>query len=84
MQTIQALLNRIRWDPGLSQADFEVGFVDKIAHRQIRIPFKSMQFFADEHFFFHYLDEEGMEHQVPFHRIKSVYQDGELIWHREH
>ncbi|MCK5091651.1 MAG: DUF504 domain-containing protein [Gammaproteobacteria bacterium] len=37
-----------------------------------------------EHFFFHYIDDEGTEHSVPFHRIKSVYKDGERIWHREH
>ena len=84
MQTIQDLINRIRWDPGLTLSDFEIGIIDKLAHCQVRIPFQAMQFFAGEHFFFHYLDEDGVEHQVPYHRIKSVYKDGELIWHREH
>ena len=84
MQTIQALLNRIRWDPEFSQAEFEIGFLDKLVQHQIRIPFQSMHFLESDHFFFHYLDEDGVEHQVPFHRIKSVYKNGELIWHREH
>lgn len=84
MQTILDLLNRIRWDSEFSQGSFEIGFDDHVAHQHIRIPFDAMQFDMHDHFFFHYYDEEGEGHDVPLHRIKSVYKDGELIWHREH
>lgn len=84
MQSIQDLLNRIRWDPEFSQGDFEIGFLDHCEDHEIRIHFKAMGFDTQDHFFFHYFDKEGVEHDVPLHRIKSVYQDGQLIWHREH
>lgn len=84
MQTIQELLNRIRWDPEFSRGQFEIGFDDHIEHRQIRISFDVMRFDTSDHFFFHYYDDDGVEHDVPLHRIKSVYKDSQLIWHRDH
>jgi len=84
MQPIQELIDRIHWDPEFSQGDFEIGFLDKLEHREIRMPFDTLHFEKGDHFFFYFLDSEGVEHQVPFHRIKSVYKNGELIWHREH
>lgn len=41
-------------------------------------------FAQGDHYFFHYMDENDIEHDVPFHRIKAVYKNGQLIWHREH
>lgn len=84
MQPIQELISKIRWDPVYAECEIEIGFLDKLAHREIRIPFKNIQFVPGDHFFFHYADSQGEAHQVPLHRIKSVYQDGRLIWHREH
>jgi uncharacterized protein (UPF0248 family) len=37
----------------------------------------------DNHFCFDVTDEEGVAHSVPYHRVKEVWQDGELIWRRE-
>ena len=84
MQTIQDLLNKIRWDPNFSQGHFEIGFDDHVEQCLVRIAFDAMQFDQKDHFFFHYFDQDGTEHDVPLHRIKSVYKNGELIWHREH
>ena len=84
MQTIQDLLNRIRWDENYSRGYFEIGFDDHQANDLVRVPFETLQFDIHDHFFFHYYDENGEEHDVPLHRIKSVYKNGELIWHREH
>lgn len=39
---------------------------------------------ADSHFCFEVTDEDGITHSVPYHRVKEVWKDGELIWHREH
>jgi len=55
MQPIHELLNRIHWDKDFAQADFIIGFYDRVE-----------------------------EHSVPLHRIKEVFGNGELIWHREH
>ena len=32
---------------------------------------------------FQVTDEDGELHNVPFHRVRDVYRDGKLIWHRE-
>ena len=50
----------------------------------IRLPFRNIVFAQGDHYFFHYMDENDIEHDVPFHRIKAVYKNGQLIWHREH
>lgn len=39
---------------------------------------------ADSHFCFEVKDEDGIARSVPYHRVKEVWKDGELIWHREH
>ncbi|MCK4950666.1 MAG: DUF504 domain-containing protein [Gammaproteobacteria bacterium] len=84
MQTIRELLDRIHWDQEFGKGEFELGFFDRIEQKIIRLPLKKIQLIPKDHYFFHYIDDEGTEHSVPFHRIKSVYKDGERIWHREH
>lgn len=84
MQPIHELLNRIHWDPEFGKGDFELGFLDKLEGKIIRLPFLKITFVAGDHYFFHYTDQEGEDHNVPFHRIKAVYKNGALIWQREH
>lgn len=84
MQPIHEILNRIHWDPEFGKGEFEIEFLDRLEHDLIRLPLKEVVFVPDEHYFFHYLDQEGIEHSVPLHRIKSVYKNGECIWHRSH
>lgn len=78
------MLNRIRWDTEFAQGAFEIGFLDHVQAREVRIPFDAMSFDSHDHFFFYYVDDQGEGHEVPFHRIKSVYKNGHRIWHREH
>jgi len=84
MQPVHELLNRIHWDAEFGKGEFELWFLDHVGQQLVKLPFREITFFPGDHYFFHYLDEEGEEHSVPFHRIKSVYKNGELIWHREH
>ena len=84
MQPVHELLNRIRWDPKYGRSEFEIGYLDRVAGTLIRVPFTRLIFPKDEHFSFSIIDSEGELHNVPFHRVKQVYRDGELIWHREH
>ena len=84
MQTIRELLDRIHWDSDFSQAEFEIGFLDHQVAQEVRLPFARLEFAPKEHFFFYYYDEDGELHSVPLHRIKSVYKNGQRIWHREH
>lgn len=84
MQPIQELLARIHWDPEFGKGEFELGFLDHLESAIIRLPFRRITFAPGDHYFFHYIDDEGTEHSVPFHRIKDVYKNGERIWHRKH
>lgn len=84
MQPIHELLKRIQWDSEFGKGEFELGFYDRVEANIIRMPFREITFELGDHYLFHYVDEEDEEHSVPFHRIKAVYKNGELIWHREH
>lgn len=84
MQPIHELLNRMHWDEEFAKGDFELGFLDRVEEKIIRLSFRNIVFAQGDHYFFHYMDENDIEHDVPFHRIKAVYKNGELIWHREH
>ncbi len=82
MLPIQDLLNRIRWDKGFGAASFEIGYIDHIERKIMRIPFKKIHFEAGNHFSFELENEIGEISTIPFHRVREVYQDGVLIWQR--
>ena len=84
MIPVQKLLNRIRWDEEYAKSDYLIGYYDRSEDRIIRIRFRELAFPPDDHFSFQLMDEEGELHDVPYHRVKEVYRDGVLIWHREH
>lgn len=84
MQPIQELLNRIRWDDEFAKADFRVGYYDRLEHRLIQIPFRELYFDPADHFAFQILDEEGVVHNIPLHRVKELYRNGEIIWQRDY
>ena len=83
MIPIQDLLNRIRWDKGFAQGEFSIGYYDRILDEIITVPLKMVDVTHGDHYFaFRFFDDEGEEHSVPFHRIREVRKDGELIWQR--
>lgn len=84
MQTVKELLDRIRWDEHLRQERFEVGYLDRVENKIIRVAFKELNFPSDDQFCFEVVDENEDVHSIPYHRVKEVYQNGKLIWHREH
>jgi len=84
MQPIHELLNRIQWDKDFAQANFIIGFYDRVEQHIIRKPLKEVHFEQNDHYFFYFHDDEDQDHSVPLHRIKEVFRNGELIWHREH
>ena len=82
MMPIHELLNRIHWDPAFGAARFRLGYIDRLAgglvHGDLREPFLR----EGEHFSVILWDENGEPHEVPLHRIREVWRDGELIWQR--
>lgn len=83
MIPIQQLLNRIKWDKSFSVGRFEIAYYDRVEKRNIRIPMEDIFFDEADHFTFQCIDPEGETHTVPLHRIREVFKDGRLIWHRE-
>ena len=82
MKTAQEILNQIRWDDRLTADSFAIGYYDRVEDEIVRVAFKEIQFPDDHHFLFEVVDEEGDLHSIPYHRVKEIYQNGRLIWHR--
>jgi uncharacterized protein (UPF0248 family) len=84
MTPIHELLHRIRWDPAFAAASFVLGYYDRVDDRLVQVPISRVHLVPGEHFAFQVTDADGFTHEVPFHRVKDVYRNGERIWHREH
>lgn len=84
MTPVQDILNRIRWDQSWADDDFKIGYYDRVEQQVIIVPFKEIHFPRDDHFSFEVIDQEGEFHSVPYHRVKAIYRNSRLIWHREH
>ncbi|WP_455219656.1 DUF504 domain-containing protein [Kaarinaea lacus] len=82
MKTAQEILSQIRWDEHLTADSFIIGYYDRMEDTIIKVAFKEIRFPDDHHFMFEVIDEEGGLHSIPYHRVKEIYQDGRLIWHR--
>ena len=82
MTPIHELLARIRWDPEFGAAKFEIGYHDRIADAEIRVPLEHICFVDGERYAFEAIESDGTVHTIPYHRVRSVWRDGELIWHR--
>ncbi len=82
MIPIHELLNRIRWDTEFGKAEFIIAYYDRKSGENLWIPFTRLTFPEGEHFAFTLIDEEGAVHHIPYHRVREVFRNGELIWHR--
>ena len=82
MITIKALLDRIRWDREFGRGEFMIGYYDRVRRRVILVPLADLTIDPADHFAFYVSDENRETHHVPFHRVRQVFKNGELIWHR--
>ena len=82
MMPIHELLSRIRWDREFARGSFQLGYYDRAEARVILVPFAGVSFPADSPKAFEIADAEGQAHRIPFHRVREVYRDSQLIWHR--
>lgn len=83
MIPLQDLLNRIRWDRDFGKGRFELGYYDRIEERIITVPWQEVILSEGDHFAFQLIGPEGESLSVPFHRVRRIYKDGQLIWDRE-
>jgi len=79
---IEELLDRIRWDQEFGKGDFEIGYEDHIEEKIIRVLFQNIVFKKGNHSSFQVVNVECEIRTIPFHRVREVYKDGNLIWHR--
>ncbi len=84
MIPIHEVLSRIRWDRQFGEGDFVIGYYDRVEDAVIRVPMRELFFPPDNHFAFDLIDRDGALHSIPLHRIREVYRNDKLIWHRAH
>lgn len=84
MIPIQEILSRIRWDETFGKARFTLGYFDRVDHQIKFVPFEALHFDKADHFRFKIIDGEGQTRSIPFHRVREIYRNGELIWQRPH
>lgn len=82
MQPIHELLARIRWDADFSKSRFVVGYWDRVRHAVLHAELREIAWDAENPSFFDLVDDEGVLHAIPFHRVREVWRDGALIWQR--
>lgn len=82
MIPIHALLSRIRWDESFGKHRFIIGYWDRIEKHILHVDLREVTWDRDNPGFFDVVDEDGITHSIPFHRVREVWQDGELIWQR--
>jgi protein-L-isoaspartate(D-aspartate) O-methyltransferase len=83
MVPIHTLLQRIRWDAEFGRAEFTISYLDRVAHRVVTLPLERIELEPGNHFSFGAIEDDGSRHEVPFHRVRELHRNGELIWHRE-
>ena len=49
----------------------------------MRVPFERLAFAEDHRSAFEAVEDDGSVHSVPFHRVRAVWRDGELVWSRQ-
>ncbi|MCC6610520.1 MAG: DUF504 domain-containing protein [Burkholderiales bacterium] len=82
MIPIHELLARIRWDPAFGRARFAIGYWDRVTGAEVKVPLERIQVAPGSHFSFEAIEADGTLHTVPFHRVRTVWRDGELVWSR--
>ena len=82
MIPIHEVLSRIRWDRDFGRGRFEIGYYDRMAGTIRRVALQEIVFPPAERQVFEMADETGQLQRIPFHRVREVYRNGQLIWKR--
>lgn len=82
MIPIHELLSRIRWDKEFARGQFEIGYFDRHERVVHRVALQHVTFPEDAHHAFEVVDASGQARRIPFHRVREVVKDGQVIWQR--
>ncbi len=79
---LQELLHRVKWDAQFARSMFAVGYYDRVAREERVVPFASISIDPGGRSFT-LVDADEVAAQIPLHRVRTVYQDGRVIWRRQ-
>ena len=82
MTPVHELLARIRWDPAFGRGRWEIAYLDRTQPTLVHVALEEVNVDASIGFAFDVIDEEGVTHTIPYHRVRQVWRDGELVWSR--
>ena len=82
MIPINQVLSKIRWDEEYSKGHrFEIGYLDKVLGASVTVLVTDIILEKGNSFSFTIMNENE-EITIPFHRVRTVYCDGKIIWDR--
>lgn len=84
MIPLHELLSRIRWDADFGRGEFRVGYLDHVRGGLVYVALGELRQEPDSLSCFEVTDADGHAHSIPYHRVKEVWKNGELIWRRTH
>lgn len=76
MRTIKEILNKILWDENIKKENYELFYLDRKENKLIKIKTEDILKVEDNLLV-------TKNRLIPLHRIKKVYEKGELIWFRK-
>jgi uncharacterized protein (UPF0248 family) len=79
---VHDLLSRIRWDPAFGRGHWELAYLDRVQATLVRLPLDQLRTDDTNGFAFEVMDEDGVTHYIPYHRIRMVWHNGEVVWAR--
>ncbi len=82
MVSIVDLLNRIRWDKEFGKGEFVIGYENHMLDHYVYVTFEEILFEEGDHFSFQLKNEMDELITIPFHRVREVLKDNEIIWQR--
>jgi uncharacterized protein (UPF0248 family) len=59
-----------------------IGYWDRVEQKILHADLREIARDADNPGLFDLIDEDGVNHNIPFHRVREVWRDGALIWQR--
>jgi len=82
MTPIQELLHRIQWDREFGRAYFEIGVLDRVEGRIVRVPFREVRVTRGGRPVLETAGPDGVVRTIPLHRVREVLRDGVVVWQR--
>lgn len=79
MISIRDLLNKIKWDPQETPEDYVFYYYDRVEKKLKELRFEDIKEVSEN---FMLMEKEGIEAEIPLHRIKKVMRKGIVVWER--